>query len=137
MPYTLLPGRIAILVSEKREDTILVPHHVRQKWIQFGLIKRNGIQYVACRGKVAAVPPSVYPPMDAHQMPAVGTEVIVSEKYGLIIDHNDMDIPSIGAEVPEGYTLRIFGVGDPWHEHVYSAVESDTVTLPGTKLALV
>jgi hypothetical protein len=51
-------------------------------------------------------------------MPTVGNNVWVMSKPGLIIYPGDVDIPSVGAQVPAGHTLRLYGVGDEWDEAV-------------------
>ena len=99
---TMLPGRIAVLVKKNEQGLILKPDRTREYeevsrapgrallrgWI-VGRSERMG------RARIPA--------------PKVGTPVLVEPADGLIIEHLDTDI-SLGSIVPEGYTLRMYGV---------------------------
>lgn len=111
MAYSLLPGRIAVLVPDDQPSncTIVIPKAIQDKW-DVGF--RPGNRLLA--GVVAA--------LGKHRgrvgFPPVGAEVYCVAHAGLTVEPNDLDIPSIGAEVPSGHTLRIYGVGSDWDDNV-------------------
>jgi hypothetical protein len=61
-------------------------------------------------------------------LPNVGDRVWVLPKPGLIVEPGDIDLPDLGAEVPSGHTLRLYGVGDAWHDQIV-AIELGAVVL--------
>jgi hypothetical protein len=106
---TCLPGRLAVLVPDAPGGAIVLPQAIRDRLIEMerppvGLLQGTVVAVGAQYGRVT--------------MPSVGDTVWVLPKPGLIIASDDLDIPSLGANVPPGHTLRIYGAGDDWHDAV-------------------
>lgn len=105
-----LPGKIAVLVDEKDqyEGEVKVPDWMREKIDRLHprgkrLLKGTVVAVGKHRGRVKS--------------PPIGSKVYVMPFSGLTISHNDPDV-SFGSEIPEGHTLRLFGMGGAWHDNV-------------------
>jgi hypothetical protein len=61
----------------------------------------------------------------------IGAVVWALPKAGLIVEPNDLDLPELGSLLPNGHTLRFFGVGDAWSDQVLAWQLSD-LTREGT-----
>jgi len=105
-----LPGRLAVLVPDASpQGGIVVPEAIRQRYLAM-----DRPPYPLVRGEVVAAGA----PRGRVVMPRVGDEVWVYPRAGLIVEADDIDIPSLGRQVPAGHTLRLYGVGDDWFEQV-------------------
>ena len=114
-----LPGRVAVMVPDMAAslDQIAVPDAIRERYLAM-----NRPPYPLLRGIVTAVGMRRGP----VAMPEVGDSVWVLPRPGLIIEPHDIDISSIGAMVPEGHTLRLYGVGDAWFDQIVGYTEGET-----------
>jgi len=103
-------GKLAVLVDEyKSASEVDVPEWIVQQQENLDLPP-----YHLLSGVVIKSHSSQY---------EVGDKVLVRINKGLIISHNDPDIPSLGPLVPEGKTLRIYGRGeDPTDQAVLKVV---------------
>lgn len=108
-----LPRRLAVLFGPTQTvGTVLLPEVIQEKWREmekppFSLVK--GI--VVSVGRGVDVP--------------IGAFVWALPKAGLIVESNDIDLPQLGASVPDGHTLRFFGVGDTLSDQVLGWEPSD------------
>lgn len=106
----LLPDRIAVLVPNDQDTSeIVLPEATHTKWY---VSLRPGRRLL--RGTVAAVGRQ----RGRFVPPPVGETVYVEGHAGLTIEHLDTDT---SIDVPEGFTLRLYGVGDHWIESVHVA----------------
>jgi len=108
-----LPGRVAVLVREANVSVLAIPEAVRERWLAMERPPHRLINGIVV---------GVGPPRGSVPMPSVGDLVWALPRPGLIIVPDDIDIPSVGRHVPDGHTLRIYGVGDPWHEQILGYV---------------
>lgn len=120
MQTRLLPGRVAVLVPNRdpREGGIFVPEAVWSYWERLDKVTSKRREVMLVRGQVVAVGAQ----RGRVKLPGVGETVLCEAKSGLIIDSGDVDIPSLGKYVPRGYTLRLYGVANPWYEDVVCGI---------------
>ena len=117
LPITCLPGRVAVLVAEQTPNSaIVLPDAVRQRAIQM-----ERPPYELQKGEVVAVGA----PRGRVPMPKIGEQVWVLPKPGLTIQSGDLDLPGLGRQIPDGFSLRLYGVGDRWYDQILgSAMEA-------------
>lgn len=108
--FTLIPGKLAVLVDEYVPDSeIDIPSWVVQQQENLDISPYHLLKGVVLRSEAYGYDD--------------GDQVLVRINKGLVINHNDPDIPSLGPLVPEGKTLRIYGRGeDPADQVVLKVV---------------
>ncbi len=107
---TCLPGRVAVLVKDAIPGScIVLPEAIVRRAVEM-----ERPPHSVMRGEVVAVGSQRGP----LTMPRVGDRVWVLPKPGLIVERGDIDLPLLGRGVPNGHTLRFYGVGDPWYEQI-------------------
>jgi len=99
--------------SQVRTGPILLTEDTLSKWDQ---LDRVGLEPL--KGEVVAVGRQ----RGRVPMPKVG-QTLALKRGGLTVEHNDFDIPTVGAMVPEGFALRIYGVGEEWTDGVHGELQ--------------
>lgn len=112
MRVTMLPGRIAVMVKNREQGAVQFSDALMERQEYFD---RPGVPLLL--GEVVAVGRR----KGRVVMPPVGQRVYVKACDGLIISPGDRE--SISSEVPEGFTLRMYGATHDWHDSVLLVTE--------------
>lgn len=115
---TMLPGRMAVLTDAELPDQsdVILPDWVKAKLRNLGLPPHQLVQ-----GEIIAIAYSMPQKGRRGLHPSdfkTGDKVAVMPLEGRIIHHMDSDHPELGALIPEGKQLRLYGALQDYSDQV-------------------